>query len=45
MDGDHVAEFDRDELEALFKSVGLDILDREFRWGFMRYWLTPQSGS
>lgn len=46
MDGDHVAEFDRDELEALFKSVGLDVLDREFRWGFMRYWLTPnQSGS
>lgn len=44
-DEDHVAEFDRDELEALFKSVGLDILDREFRWGFMRYWLTPQSGS
>lgn len=45
MDGDHVAEFDRDELEALFKSVGLDIIDREFRWGFMRYWLTPQSGA
>jgi len=45
MDGDHVAEFDRDEIEDLFKSAGLGILDREFRWGFMRYWLTPQSGS
>ena len=41
MDGDHVAEFDRDELEAMFRSVGLDVLDREFRWGFMRYWLSP----
>lgn len=39
MDGDHVAEFDRDELEVLFKTVGLRILDREFRWGFMRYWV------
>lgn len=41
MDGDHVAEFDRDELEAIFNSVGLKVVDREFRWGFMRYWLTP----
>ena len=45
MDGDHVAEFDRDELEAIFKSVDLDVLDREFRWGFMRYWLTPHKGA
>jgi SAM-dependent methyltransferase len=43
MDGDHVAEFDRDEIEAMFKSVGLDILDREFRWGFMRYWIRSNS--
>ena len=43
-DADHVSEFDRDELEALFKAVGLKILDREFRWGAMRYWLTPQRG-
>jgi SAM-dependent methyltransferase len=40
-DGDHVAEFDRDELEAIFGTAGLHVLDSEFRWGAMRYWLTP----
>lgn len=40
MDDDHLAEFDRDELEAIFASLGLKILDREFRFGLMRYWVT-----
>jgi SAM-dependent methyltransferase len=40
MDDDHVAEFDRDELEDLFASMDLTIVDREFRYGLMRYWLT-----
>ena len=39
MDDDHIAEFDRDELEQLFTSLGLTILDREFRHGVMRYWV------
>ena len=38
-DEDHVAEFDRDELEEMFRSCGLAVLDCEFRWGFLRYWL------
>lgn len=38
-DEDHVAEFDRDEIEEIVRSSGLQILDREFKWGFMRYWL------
>lgn len=44
-DEDHVAEFDRDELEALFASLGLTVIDSEFRWGFMRYWLTTPAPS
>lgn len=40
MDADHVAEFDRDELERLFAELGLKVIDREFRYGVMRYWLT-----
>jgi SAM-dependent methyltransferase len=43
MDDDHIAEFDRDELERLFASLGLEVLDREFRYGVMRYWLTAGS--
>ncbi len=38
MDGDHVAEFDRAELESMLRSVGLTAIDSEFRWGFIRYW-------
>ena len=40
MDDDHIAEFDRDELEQLFASLDLKIIDREFRHGVMRYWVT-----
>lgn len=39
MDDDHIAEFDRDELEELFALLGLKVLDREFRYGVMRFWL------
>lgn len=39
MDGDHIAEFDRDELKDIFRSVGFEVIDSEFRWGFIRYWL------
>lgn len=39
MDDDHVAEFDRDELEQLFDSTQLRITGREFRHGVMRYWV------
>jgi SAM-dependent methyltransferase len=42
-DADHVAEFTRDELEDLFRSSGLDVIDHEFRWGFLRYWLAANS--
>jgi SAM-dependent methyltransferase len=42
-DEDHVAEFDRDEVEHILGSVGLDVLDREFRFGVMRYWVAPGS--
>jgi SAM-dependent methyltransferase len=41
-DADHVAEFDRTEIESLFQTVGLTILGSEFRWGAMRYWLTSE---
>lgn len=40
MDDDHVAEFDRDELEGMFADLGFKVLDREFRYGVMRYWLS-----
>tara|TARA_B110001452_G_C15185544_1_gene411777 strand:- start:433 stop:1149 length:717 start_codon:yes stop_codon:yes gene_type:complete len=36
-DDDHVAEFDRDELEKIFKTLNLTVTDKEFRFGVMRY--------
>ena len=41
MDDDHIAEFERDELERLLASVQLQVIDREFRHGVMRYWVSP----
>lgn len=38
-DNDHIAEFDRDELEIIFRELGFEVLDREFRYGAMRYWI------
>lgn len=40
-DEDHVAEFDRDGLEHMLSSCGLTIIDSEFRWGFLKYWVRP----
>lgn len=45
MDDDHIAEFDRDELEQIFASLGLEVLDSEFRFGLMRYWLSPAASA
>ena len=45
MDDDHVAEFDREELEGLFATLGLHIIDREHRYGVMRYWVSPRSAA
>ena len=40
MDDDHIAEFDRDELGRIFDSLGLTVIDSEFRYGLMRYWVS-----
>ena len=45
MDDDHIAEFDRDELEGMFASLGLSVMDREFRYSVMRYWLSAASAT
>jgi SAM-dependent methyltransferase len=39
-DPDHVFEWDRAGIEELFERCGLQVSDREFRRGVMRYWLT-----
>lgn len=39
-DEDHVSEFDRVEIEALFAECGLKVDDREFLHGYMKYWLS-----
>jgi hypothetical protein len=44
-DEDHVAEWDRDSLELLFAHCGLEVIDSEFRWGFLRYWLTKSNAA
>ena len=37
-DDDHVTEFDRNELAALVQECGLEILEREYRFGMQRIW-------
>jgi 2-polyprenyl-3-methyl-5-hydroxy-6-metoxy-1,4-benzoquinol methylase len=37
-DSDHVSEFDRKELEAMFQECGLRIVRSEFRFGVLKYW-------
>jgi SAM-dependent methyltransferase len=37
-DADHVVEFDREELKALFQRCHLTILQSEYRFGLQRYW-------
>lgn len=38
-DDDHVSEFDRDELLAIFKSLNLRVIQSEYRNGVMRFFL------
>lgn len=38
-DDDHVAEFDRDEIEIIFNELNLLIIAKEFRFGVMRFML------
>ena len=42
-DNDHVSEFDRDEMEAMFTVADLLIEDSEFIHGNMRYWLVRKT--
>ncbi len=37
-DNDHVSEFDRHELVALLERCGVEVLDREYRFGMQRLW-------
>lgn len=38
-DDDHIYEFDRDEMTELVTNQGMKIIDSEFRFGVMRYWI------
>jgi hypothetical protein len=38
-DDDHVNEFDRDEIKELVTNQGMKIIDSEYRFGVMRYWI------
>ncbi|MFN8296424.1 MAG: class I SAM-dependent methyltransferase [Chitinophagales bacterium] len=38
-DNDHVTEFDRKEIQTIFKDLNLNILDTEYIEGVMKYWL------
>jgi SAM-dependent methyltransferase len=38
-DDDHVYEFDRDEIKELVTNQGMKIIDSEYRFGVMRYWI------
>lgn len=40
-DNDHVSEFDRSEMSALFSDAHLEIEKQEFVFGLMRYWVVP----
>ena len=42
-DNDHVSEFDRRDIEYIFSSCGLEVIDREYINGVMRYWLTKRA--
>jgi hypothetical protein len=39
LDDDHVHEFDREEMNMLINSLGMVVIDAEFRHGMMRYWI------
>jgi SAM-dependent methyltransferase len=38
-DADHVAEFDRRDMQTMFSRSGLEVIDHEFVHGWMRFWL------
>lgn len=38
-DSDHISEFDRIDILALFKECQLEIISSEYRFGVQRYWL------
>lgn len=42
-DADHIFEFDRKELEELINNSKLKILDKNYSFGVMRYWLQANS--
>ncbi len=42
-DGDHVFEFDREELEKLINNCNLKVISSEFRYGVMKYWCESDS--
>jgi SAM-dependent methyltransferase len=44
-DGDHISEFDRDELKTLLKECGMEITKEEYRFGMIRIWCTTGSQS
>ncbi len=37
-DDDHVSEFDREELQALLSSLGIKVINAEYRFGLQRLW-------
>ena len=37
-DMDHVSEFDKKELKAIFSECGIEVLQEEFIFGVQRYW-------
>jgi SAM-dependent methyltransferase len=41
-DNDHVAEFDRREMDELIEGAGIEIVEREFAVGVMRIWARPK---
>jgi SAM-dependent methyltransferase len=38
-DDDHISEFDRDELKALFKECNLEIVKEEYKYSVQKFWL------
>jgi len=42
-DADHVSEFTRDDIEAMFKRLGLQLQRSEFRGSVMKFWLNSNA--
>jgi len=43
-DADHIWEFRRDDMFLIFKELGLTILERDYSYGVMRFWLQSPRG-